>query len=793
MRESISRIVIALSVILIAQLSVAGEVAIKNNKITVIADKTNNEIIVKSEIANAACTLFKKQQTVKKSKEDNPIWGRGETITITDDQGTTFHISLFEKLPFVLIRTSIENKTEEPLDIQNIAPFRFTMNLSDIPGLKLNGTFGLETPAENRTYGSYTYLAAGTPKTQNGIVSAWLTNQRGSGILFAEKKKNSLEIRPELQFGHLIIQPGKKEELEPFVFGFFNDARKGLEQYADAIALYLKIKLPPQPAVYCSWYHLWRGVTEQTFMSNVHKAEKLLKPYGLSVMQIDDGWQEGAFKRSTPKKIFLNPNKQFPNGMAKVADDVVKNGFTAGIWYMPFSGDGDDPYFADMQSMFIKDKTTGKLFDARWGGNPIDLSSSEGLEYVRKMAKTICRDWGYKYIKIDGLWAGMSTAQAYISRAYKKDKLGDAKFADPSVTNIQAFRKGLKAVRKGAGKDTYILGCNLAQNMRCLGASYGLVDGMRIGPDNAPSYPALLRGPVFGGRFYFLNKKVWQNDPDPMYLRTSLDYKIQRMLASWIALSGTLCSTSEFYDKLTPESLDLLRRTIPAHDYIARPVDFFSNPCPAIWSVQVPQSDRSVVGYFNWGDPKDKIKAKKEKSKDPAAASWQTKNWPKDITVEAMSADFDVKLDSLNLDPEKEYVGYEFWTGKFLPPFSKSLKMDTPKLDCRIFSLRKATPGKAQILGTSRHITQCLIDVADEKWKKKTLSATGKVVENDPYEIRIASGTPDSALQCRKVTLSEADKSAGVKIKIKEQDGWKLRIVITSPISRTVQWKAEFE
>lgn len=53
-----------------------------------------------------------------------------------------------------------------------------------------------------------------------------------------------------------------------------------------------------------------------------------------------------------------------------------------------------------------------------------------------------------------------------------------------------------------SGEEVFILGCNVSQNMRTLGASFGLVDAMRIGPDNGPSWEALKRGPWHGTNRY---------------------------------------------------------------------------------------------------------------------------------------------------------------------------------------------------------------------------------------------------------------------------------------------------
>ena len=45
------------------------------------------------------------------------------------------------------------------------------------------------------------------------------------------------------------------------------------------------------------------------------------------------------------------------------------------------------------------------------------------------------------------------------------------------------MRAGYDAIRRGAGDDAFILGCGAP-----LGTCIGVVDGMRIGPDVAPSW-----------------------------------------------------------------------------------------------------------------------------------------------------------------------------------------------------------------------------------------------------------------------------------------------------------------
>ena len=86
-------------------------------------------------------------------------------------------------------------------------------------------------------------------------------------------------------------------------------------------------------------------------------------------------------------------------------------------------------------------------------------------EWLEQTARHLV-DVGYRYLKLDFTFApGIQ-----------------GRFADPCAT-AQRVRLGYQAIRRGAGDDVFILGCGCP-----LGPVVGLVDGMRIGPDVAPSW-----------------------------------------------------------------------------------------------------------------------------------------------------------------------------------------------------------------------------------------------------------------------------------------------------------------
>jgi hypothetical protein len=96
-------------------------------------------------------------------------------------------------------------------------------------------------------------------------------------------------------------------------------------------------------------------------------------------------------------------------------------------------------------------------------------------------------------------------------------------------------------------------------------------------------------------------------------------------------------------------------------------------------------------------------------------------------------------------------------------------------------------------VSTSRHITQGIVDVVEQRWnsQRKILSGKSKVVGSDPYELRIFAPTDGEHRKVNSVNISRADKQAGVTIKTR-QTGPEVRITINSPKNRLVCWEILF-
>ena len=702
------------------------------------------------------------------------VFGTGKRILLTRADGSTAALELYKDLPFVLLRGTRHNPGQEVLDLAKVAPATFTIELGKpAKELRTMGTAGLTAPDQNP--GSYLFLTAADPASRRGVVAGWLTVDRGSGVLFSSVKDGAVEFKAQIDYGHLRIPPGESAKLETLMIGVFDDARLGQELYADALKRQYNIRLRPPTAVYCSWYAEQHGLAgdEASTVELAKFAARELKPFGFGVVQIDDEWQDGP-KINGPRRGFdrVRPDGPYAHGMAPVAAEVEKVGLTFGLWWLPFGRNHQDPEYKDRQHWFVK-RLDGKPYDTDWGGTCLDLTHPEVQAHLARLARTM-RSWGVNYYKMDGLWTGAACEQIYVNDGYKDDHFGNNQpFYDPWKSNIEAYRDGLKLIRKHAGDDVFFSGCCVSQNEREL-CAIGLVDSMRIGPDYNADGKGTCTGPIRGSRLYFLNGRAWWNDPDPCIVRASgeamgckpVSLEQARLGASWVAIAGQFYLNSDWIPALPPERLDVMKRTMSSHGATARPVDYFDNFLPTTWLVTDTRQAvrRDVIGVFN---------------------------------QEASALNIDYSCAKLGLDPAQTYYGFDFWANAPVPALRGGFKCAVPPTSCRIVAVR-AQEGRPVLVSTSRHVTQGIVEVTGEKWSasRKTLSGVSQVVGGDPYELRLA-GLDEGGRKWKlaRATVAAKDKAAGVQIESKPavagEAGWG-RVGIDAPQSRAVRWTLEF-
>ena len=260
-----------------------------------------------------------------------------------------------------------------------------------------------------------------------------------------------------------------------------------------------------------------------------------------------------------------------------------------------------------------------------------------------------------------------------------------------------------------------------------------------------------------------MHGRIWWNDPDPVYVRATMPLQHARLIASWVAISGQIYLNSDWLPELPAERLEILKRTIPSHGLLPRPADLFESPIPRIWLLTDARTNtrRDVVALYNW-DQEEKV--------------------------------IEYPMGKIGLDAKKRYQAFDFWENQLLPQIEGILRVSVPARSCRILALRPASD-RPQLLSTSRHVTQGIVDVLEERWDEAAgvLRGKSRIVANDPYELRVSLPSGGRAWRLKSARVAGDGKPEGVITVSAKTESGLVRIMLNSAAGGEVRWTLNFE
>jgi alpha-galactosidase len=284
-------------------------------------------------------------------------------------------------------------------------------------------------------------------------------------------------------------------------------------------------RLSPGPAVrvpagWCSWYCHWLDVTENDIVA---VAESDL-PF--EIVQIDDGWEAGIGD-------WLESSPRFGD-VGRACERIRATGKRAGIWTAPFIVVEDSRLAHDHPDWLLADA------DAGWNWNQqlrvLDLSRSGAAEYLEQVFRELV-GLGFDYFKLDFLYAG-------------------------AYAGIDAYREGLRLIRRCVGPEATILGCGAP-----IFPSIGLVDAMRIGPDvlfltndSKLSDDSIGKAMRASSARQWMNGRLWRNDPDCLVVRPQVAEREE--WASFVSTYDGVVFSSDRLADLDARGLELTRAAI---------------------------------------------------------------------------------------------------------------------------------------------------------------------------------------------------------------------------------------
>lgn len=379
-----------------------------------------------------------------------------------------------------------------------------------------------------------------------------------------------------------------------------------LRHYADENAEVKKEFSAPENG-WNSWdYYRWT-ISEKEVLKN---AEFIAKDPVLSKhvkrIIVDDGWQYCYGE--------WHANHFFPSGMKALASEIRKMGFTPGLWVAP-SAVEPHARIAQLDYDMLACSEGGQPCLAfqcmRRYGFILDPTVEKSRKFLRELFDRLVND-GFGYFKLDFLSSTLAAAQ----------------FSDKSVPRSHIVRHLMQAVNDGVAGRAAILGCNYP--FMC-GNSY--VDAARVGSDIHATWEGTKINAVNVAYRFWMNKKLWINDPDfalcrgvetsdaeetlqpclvfcqpdsewkELYSKTFASAKECELevLLSIALMSGGAINLSDNLPLLNESGLELARKVVSAEaGEAALPLDLFSANMPSLWQQKLFKGGRVLV--VNWLD-----------------------------------------------------------------------------------------------------------------------------------------------------------------------------------------------
>ena len=524
-------------------------------------------------------------------------------------------------------------------------------------------------PGSGDKFGSELYGIAGSQTTALGMLIGMLREQRAYGSIECRLSTTGTKLKLTADLEKFHLRPGDSFLSERAAIQFVDLADpEGELPYLQAVARENQVDLNKQsPVGWSSWYFFFENVTQEDVQRTSHWIQNNSKSIPLGLVQLDDGYQP-------QNGDWLEQNRRFSRGHVPLVESVEQAGCQAGLWLAPFIASPSAKIVAEHPEWLLRKNDRPVRAGYNWGEFflALDVTHPEVLDYIERVIKTAVQEWGYRYLKLDFLYAASLAGKRW----------------DQSQTGAEALRRALFHIREIAGPEVFLAACGCP-----LGPAIGLVDSMRVGPDVAPRWRPAFKGV----EFFFerepslpslrnslqntmarapMNEVWWQNDPDCLLFRedkTRLSQSEIQLMASVAALSGNPLVFSDDLPRLSADRLAWVGRLIPPLEGSVHVLDRLrSTRCgQLLMKREGPVGSWVLLALVNWWD-------------------------------EQRNADFFVENAGLAKD---RYIAIDFWGEEAFEFNGERWSVDIPAHGVRLFQIHPARDDTATWLGDTLHIS----------------------------------------------------------------------------------------
>jgi len=327
------------------------------------------------------------------------------------------------------------------------------------------------------------------------------------------------------------------------------------------------------PGGFESWYNHYTNINEKLILEDLESlgtTDNLIKLQYIdrkrpTVFQIDDGWEKavGHWDIDT---------ERFPHGLKPLAEAIEAKGYIPGLWLAPFLVTRKSPVFTEHPDWILKDAQGEPVvagYNDLWDKQfyCLDLSLPAVKEYLDQLMNRAINEWGYRYLKLDFLYAGL------LHGAFAKG--GSAYEHYDAACRILTSRQ-----KTTSGLPVAYLGCGVP-----FGPSYPYFPLSRIGADTKEQwdwFKVRLIGHVGRPAAYVslhdtigrshLDNTIFINDPDVVFLRTH-NCKLTEQEKEVVALTNFMLASQVMFSddpaQLSPQDIELTRRMSRLYDELS--------------------------------------------------------------------------------------------------------------------------------------------------------------------------------------------------------------------------------
>ncbi len=507
-----------------------------------------------------------------------------------------------------LVHPRVRNRGRAPVPVNDVVVFEESLPMPPETALygegfqMLTQTAGtLGTPSDLSQYtdaGHYRIPTGGDARAYYGLLT--LAPPSGDVHVFAftscERFSGRFEIagsavRAIIDGEGLMLAPGASWPLEELFVARGADRSALLAKVADRLASHhpaahrqrgepgrgaapTPTGVSAPPTGWCSWYCFGPTATSQQILDNLDVIARSMP--ALRYVQIDDGYQRAMGD-------WLETGEAFGGSVRTVLREIKQRGFEPAIWVAPFIAEAQSTVFQEHPDWFIKDADGEALRSDRvtfggWRHGPwyaVDGTHPGAQAHLERVFRTMRQEWGCSYFKLDAtFWGAMHGGH----------------FHDAGATRIEAYRRGMQAVRRGAG-DAFLLGCN-----HPIWPSAGVIDGSRSSNDIRRTWDRIASTAQQNLHRNWQNGRLWWNDPDAVVLAGDLTEAECQFHATAIYATGGMVLSGDDLTMIPSNRAAMLRKLLPPTGVAAT----FTDAALRVGYIELPSA--TMICLFNWDD-----------------------------------------------------------------------------------------------------------------------------------------------------------------------------------------------